>query len=121
MFERKQRWLDEWENQLRNYFADLSEMRQRDEPPMFMPSIAECRELMKSVIPAVEQLPPFQPPSSNQHENVEAWRCRHAMPSAERGVSGEYLPERKPHWEKPCTAYVGMPFQLMSDWNSDVC
>ncbi len=41
VFERKQRWLDEWENRLCNYFADLSEMRQRDEPPMFMPSIAE--------------------------------------------------------------------------------
>ncbi len=35
---------------------------------------------MKSVIPAIEQLPPFQPPSLIQHENVEAWRRRHAMP-----------------------------------------
>ncbi len=82
---------------------------------MFVPSIAERRELMKSVIPAIEQLPPFQPPSSNQHENVEAWCRRHAMPSAERGVSGEYLPERKPHWERPRTAYVGMPFQPTSE------
>ena len=41
VFERKQRRLDEWENRLRNYFTDLSEMRQKDEPPMFMPSIAE--------------------------------------------------------------------------------
>ena len=114
VFERKQRRLDEWENRLRNYFADLSEMRQRDEPPMFVPSIAECRELMKSVIPAVEQLPPFQPPSSVQNENVEAWHRRHAMPPTERGVSGEYLPERKPQWEKPHAAYVGMPFQPTS-------
>ena len=114
MFERKQRWLDEWENRLRNYFADLAEMQQRDEPPMFVPSIAKRRELMKTVIPAVEQLPPFQPPSSAQHENVEAWRCRHAIPPTERGVPGEYLPERKPQWEKPCAAYVGMPFQPTS-------
>ncbi len=65
VFERKQQWLDEWENRLRNYFADLAEMQQRDEPPMFVPSIAERRELMKSVIPAVEQLPPFQPLQPN--------------------------------------------------------
>ena len=69
---------------------------------------------MKSVIPAVEQLPPFQPPSLIQRENVEAWRRRHAMPPTERGVSGEYLPERKPQWEKPRAAYVGMPFQPTS-------
>ncbi len=114
VFERKQRWLDEWENQLRNYFVDLSEMRQRDEPPMFVPSITECCELMKSVIPAVEQLPLFQPPSSDQRENVEAWRRRHAMPPAEGGMPGEYSPERKSHWEKPRAAYVGMPFQPTS-------
>ncbi len=111
VFERKQRWLDEWENQLRNYFADLSEMCQRDEPPMFVPSIAERRELAKSVIPAVEQLPPFQPPSLIQRENVEAWRRRHAMPPAEKGVPGDYSPERRPQWEKPHAAYMGMPFQ----------
>ncbi len=73
VFERKQRWLDEWEHRLCNYFVDLSEMRQRNEPPMFVPSIAKCQELMKSVIPPVEQLPLFQPPSLDQHENVEAW------------------------------------------------
>ena len=78
---------------------------------MMVPSIAERRELMWSMIPTVEQLPPFQPPSSDWHKNVEAWHCRHAMPPTERSASGEYLPERKPHWEKPCTAYVGMPFQ----------
>ncbi len=89
-------------------------MRQRDKPPMFVPSIAKRQELMKSVIPAVEQLPPFQPPSSDQHENVEAWRCQHAMPPTEKGMPGEYLPERRPHWEKPCAAYVGMPFQPTS-------
>ncbi len=111
VFERKQRRLDEWENWLRSYFADLSEMHQRDEPPMFVPSIAERRELAKSVIPAVEQLPPFQPPSLIQHENVEAWHRRHAMPPAEKGVPGEYSPERRPQWEKPGAAYVGMPFQ----------
>ncbi len=69
---------------------------------------------MKSVIPAVEQLPPFQPPSLIQRDNVEAWRHRYAMPPTEQGVSGEYLPERKPQWEKPCAAYVGMPFQPTS-------
>ena len=36
------------------------------------------------------------------------------MPPTEQGVSGEYLPERKPQWEKPCAAYVGMPFQPTS-------
>ncbi len=41
VFERKQRRLDEWENRLQNYFTDLSEMQQKDEPPMFVPSIAE--------------------------------------------------------------------------------
>ncbi len=114
VFERKQRRLDEWETRLRNYFADLSEMRQKDEPPMFVPSIAEHRELMKSVIPAVKQLSPFQLPSSDQRENVEAWRRRHAMPPTGSGVPGEYLPERRPNWEKPRAAYVGMPFQPMS-------
>ena len=111
MFERKQWQLDEWENRLRNYFADLSAMRQREELLMFTPSVAEWRELAESVIPAVEQLPPFQPPSSAQHENVEAWRRRHAMPTVEKGVSGDYSPERRPQWEKPRAAYVGMPFQ----------
>ncbi len=114
VFERKQRWLDEWENWLRNYFADLAEMWQKDELPMFVPSIAKHRELMKSVIPAVEQLPLFQPLSSAQHENVEAWHRRHVIPPTERGVPGEYLPERKPQWEKPRAAYVGMPFQPTS-------
>ncbi len=78
---------------------------------MFVPSIAERRELAKSVIPAVEQLPPFQPPSLIQRENVEAWRHRHAMPPAEKGVPGDYSPERRLQWEKPHVAYVGMPFQ----------
>ncbi len=111
VFERKQRRLDEWENQLRNYFADLPEMRQREELPRFVPSVAEWRELAGSVIPAVEQLPPFQPPSLVQHENVEAWRRRHAMPPTEQGAPGDYSPERRPQWEKPRAAYVGMPFQ----------
>ena len=96
---------------MRNYFADLSEMRQREEPPRFVPPVAERRELAGSMIPAVEQLPPFQPPSLVQHENVEAWRRRHAMPSAEKGAPGDYSPERRPQWEKPRVAYVGMPFQ----------
>ena len=111
VFERKQHRLDEWENRLRSYFADLSEMCQRDEPPMFVPSIAERRELAKSVIPAVEELPPFRPPSLVQRENVEAWRRRHAMPPAEQGVPGDYSPERRPQWEKPRAVYVGMPFR----------
>ncbi len=86
-------------------------MRQRDEPPRLVPSVAERRELAGSVIPAVEQLPPFQPPSLAQHENVEAWRRRHAMPPTEQGAPGDYSPEGRPQWEKPCAAYVGMPFQ----------
>ncbi len=114
IFERKQQRLDEWEARLCNYFADLSEMWQRGEPPMFVPSIAEHQELMKSVIPAVKQLSPFQPPSSDQWENVEAWHRRHTMPLTESGMPGEYLPERKPTWEKPRAAYVGMPFQPTS-------
>ncbi len=99
MFERKQRRLDEWENQLHNYFVDLPEMRQREELPR------------EPVILAVEQLPPFQPPSSVQHENVEAWRHRHAMHPADGRIPGEYSPERRPQWERPRAAYVGMPFQ----------
>ncbi len=78
---------------------------------MFVPPVAERRELARSVIPAVEQLPPFQPPSLVQSENVEAWRRRHAMPPTEKGVPGDYSPERRPQWEKPRAAYVGMPFQ----------
>ena len=99
VFERKQRCLDEWENRLRNYFADLSEARQKDEPPMFVPSMAECRDLAKTVIPAVEQLPPFQVLSRNRQENMEAWRHQHAMPAAIGDAPGEYRPEQRPHWE----------------------
>ncbi len=94
-----------------NYFADLSAMRQREEPPMFAPPVAERRELAESVIPAVEQLPLFQPPSSIRHENVEAWHRRHAMHSVEGRDSGGYSPEKRPQWERPHAAYVGMPFQ----------
>ncbi len=65
------------------------------------------------MIPAVEELPPFQPPSLVQRENVEAWRRRHAMPTAEQGVPGDYSPERRPQWKKPRAAYVGMPFRPM--------
>ncbi len=108
VFKRKQRCLDEWENRLRNYFADLSEIRRRDVPPA-----AESRAPVEPVIPAVEQLPPFQPPSQVQHENVEAWHRRHAVPPVEKGVSGGYSPERRPQWEKSRAAYVGMPFQPM--------
>ena len=114
VFERKQKCLDEWENRLRNYFADLSEARQRDEPPMFMPSMAERRDLAKTVIPAVEQLPPFQAPSQNRQENVEAWHRRHAMPATTSDAPGEYRPEQRPHWEPPRVAYVGAPFQATS-------
>ncbi len=102
VFERKQRWLDEWESRLHNYFADLPDVRQREEPP---------QEPVGPVIPAVEWLPPFQPPSSNQREKVEAWRRRHAMYSAEGRVPGEYSPERRPQWERTRAAYVDMPFR----------
>ncbi len=98
---RENRWLDEWESQLRNYFADLPDVRQREEPP---------QEPAGSAIPAVERLAPFQPPSSDQRENVEAWRRRHAMHSAEGRVPGEYSPERRPQWERARAAYVDMPF-----------
>ena len=81
---------------------------------MFVPSMAEHRDLAKTVIPAVEQLPPFQAPSQNRQENVEAWRRRHAMPATVSDAPGEYKPEQRPHWEPPCTAYVGMPFQATS-------
>ncbi len=113
VFERKQQRLDEWENRLRNYFADLPETRQREEPP---------REPARPVIPAVEQLPPFQPPSLIQHENVEAWRRRHTMHSADKRVPGEYSPERRPQWERPRAAYVGMPFQPTdtTEWRRQV-
>ena len=76
-------------------------MRQREEPP---------REPVGSAILAIEQLPPFQPPSSVQRENVEAWCRRHAMPPTD-GIPGEYSPERRPQWEKLPAAYVGMPFR----------
>ncbi len=99
VFERKQRRLDEWENWLRNYFADLPETCQREELPR------------EPVIPAVEQLPPFRLPSSVQRENVEAWCRRHAMPPADGRVPGEYSPERRPQWERPHAAYVDMPFR----------
>ncbi len=89
-------------------------MRQKDEPPMFVSSMADRRDLAKPMIPAVEQLPSFQSPSRNRQENVEAWRRRHAMPAATSNAPGEYRPEQKPHWEPPRTAYVGMPFQATS-------
>ncbi len=89
-------------------------MRQKEEAPQFVPSVAEHWELAKSVIPVVEQLAPYQPPSSDQRENVEAWHRRHAMPLGEDRLPSMYRLERKPEWEKPRAAYVGLPFQPMS-------
>ncbi len=66
VFDQRHCRLDEWEAQLHNYFADLSEEWQKDKAPQFVPSIAECQELAGSVIPAVEHLSPYHLPSSNQ-------------------------------------------------------